>query len=124
VQRIPLTRQIPSQEWKTYFERFTRDQLGDDIPVPKAATIELQSPTLGLQYEGQAMRLLGLTYDPKNETFEVLLEEVTHLVSRPVEIWVIEEDGGFVPTLALICPDGKRELVSLYRSGPLALRHV
>jgi hypothetical protein len=119
-----LTRQIPSQEWKSYFERLTREQLGDDIPVPKAATIEVHSPTLGLQYEGHVMRLLGLTYDPKNETFEVLLEEVCHLVSRPAEIWVIEEDGGFVPTLVLICPDGRKEMVSVYRSGPLALRYT
>ena len=78
------TRQIPPAEWKEYFDRFTRQFLGED--ATEAATIEVMSPTLGDQFEVTAARLLGLGYDPKSRAFEVSLDDMDHLVFRPGEI--------------------------------------
>lgn len=115
------TRQIPRQEWKDYFERFTRKHLADDLP--EAVTIEVLSPTIGDQFEARAARLLGLAYDPQRNTFEVLLEDLDHLVFEPAEIWVIETDGDFISTLELVRPDGTKEIIYVYRSGPPARRY-
>ena len=74
----------------------------------------------GDQYEALTTRLLGLAYDPKRDAFEVQLEDLSHMVPCPTEIWVVEEEGGFVSSMVLVCPDGKREIIYVRRGGPLA----
>jgi hypothetical protein len=111
------TKQIPPDEWKEYFDRFTRQYLKDD--APESVTIEIMSPTLGDQFEVTAVRLLGLAYDPKSQAFEVLLEDVDRLVFYPSEIWILEGEPGFISTLEVVRPDGAREIIYVRRSGPL-----
>jgi hypothetical protein len=115
------TRQLPRSEWKEYFDRFTQEHLRDDNP--EAATVEVISPTLGDQFEVAAVRLLGLAYDPKSEAFEVLLEDVDHLIFRPVEIWVLEGQTGFIATLEVVREDGTKEIIYVRRSGALFPRY-
>jgi Family of unknown function (DUF5335) len=115
-----VTKQIPRDEWKSYFDRFTRQFLQDDRP--EAVSIELVSPAIGDQPEAGSVPLLGLVYDPKSQAFEVLLEGVDHLVFHPTEAWVIEEEGGFLSTIELTQADGTKELLYIHRSGPAARR--
>lgn len=116
------TRQISRGDWKSYFDRFTKRHLTGD--PPKAVTIEVLSPTLGDQFEARPpQRLIGLAYDPKSDAFEVLLEDVDHLVFQPEEIWVVETEGDFISTLELVRADGTKEIVYVYRSGPPARRY-
>jgi hypothetical protein len=112
------TRQIAPDEWKNYFDRFTRQYLGGD--ATEAATIEIVSPTLGDQFEITAARLLGFGYDPRAKVFEVSLDGMDHLVFKPDQIWVIEGEAGFVSALELLLGDGSREIIYVRRSGPLA----
>ena len=112
------TKQLPRAEWKDYFDRFTREHLRDDSPG--AATIEIMSPTLGDQFEVSSIRLLGLTFEPKSEDLEVLLENVDHLIFHPKEIWVLEGEPGFIATLEVVSPDGVKEIIYVRRSGSSA----
>jgi hypothetical protein len=112
------TKQLPRAEWKDYFERFTREFLSDD--GPDVATIEVMSPTLGDQFEVSSARLLGLDYDPKEETFEVLVEDLDHLVFAPSEIWILESEPGFVSTIEVVQTDGTKQLIYLRPSGARA----
>jgi hypothetical protein len=114
-----VTKQIPREDFKAYFDRFTRQHLGEESP--KDVTVEVVSAELGDQVEASVLRLLGTSYDPKTRDFELLLEDMDHLVFRPAEIWVIEEEGGFISTLELVRPDGTKELVHIQRGGPPAL---
>jgi hypothetical protein len=109
------TKQVPRSEWKDYFDRFTRERLRSD--APEAATVEVMSPTLGDQFEVSAVRLLGLSYDPRSEDLEVLLENVDHLIFHPKEIWVLEGEPGFIATLEVIHPDDTKEIIYVRRSG-------
>jgi len=117
---MSTTKQLARTEWKTYFDRFTRERLGDE--APGSATVEVVSPTLGDQFQVSAVRLLGLTYDPKSDAFEVLLENLDHLIFRPTEIWVMEGEPGFISTLEIVESDGTKELIYVRRSGPVADR--
>jgi uncharacterized protein DUF5335 len=113
------TRQIARGDWQTYFEHFTQEQLADDRL--ETATIELVSPQRGDQFEAEDARLYGVHYDPKSNAFRVLLENVDHLVFHPTELWVVEEDSGFLRTVELVSADGSRELIHLHRGlSPLA----
>ena len=112
------TKQIPRDQWKSYFDRFNHQYLKDD--QPETATIEVVSPTLGDQFEVEAVRLLGLGYDPKGNLFELQFEGVDHLVFEPAEIWVIKGEDGFISTLELVRPDGTKEIIYLRKSGSVA----
>lgn len=117
---MATTKQIPRAQWQQYFDRFTRQHLGDD--VPKAATMELVSPKAGDQVEASAARLLGLSYDPQRKQFKVLLEDVDYLLFEPAEIWVLEEDWGFVSAVELAYEDGSKEIIFVRLDGPPARR--
>jgi hypothetical protein len=117
---MATTRRLPQEQWKDYFDRFTRDHLMGE--APGAATVELISPTLGDQFEVSAVRLLGLTYDPHNQELRLMLEDIDHVVITPKEIWVLEGEAGFIATLEVVRPDDSKEIIYIRRSGPLALR--
>jgi len=124
MRRLPLmgtTKQLPRAEWKKTFDRFTREHLRED--APGTATVEIVSPTLGDQFAVAAARLLGLTYDPKSQAFEVLLDDLDHLVFSPMEIWVLEGEPGFISTIEVVQPDGTKQIIYLRRSGPVAPRY-
>jgi hypothetical protein len=65
------TKQIVPDEWKTFFDNFTRAHLRDSIP--ETVTAEVLSPLLGDQTAISNARLLGLTFDPKSKAFEVVV---------------------------------------------------
>lgn len=110
------TKQIPPKEWRTFFDRFTRQHLRDD--VPETVTIEVASPETGDQVSAKDARLLGITYDPRSEALEVVLEGSDHLVFRPADIWVVENEAdGFLETVDLVRDDGTKEIMYLHRSG-------
>jgi hypothetical protein len=111
-----VTKQIPRAQWQVYFDGLTRGHLtGKGAP---AASLEIVSPDIGDQFEAREARLLGLVYDPRSDALEVVLEGMDHLAFQPSEIWVIEEDDGFVTTLELVRDDGTRELLYLHRELP------
>lgn len=111
------TKQISRSEWKRYFDRFTREHLSGD--PPGATTVEVISPTLGDQFEVSAVRLLGISYDPKSQALALLLEDIEHLIFQPAEIWVLEGRPGFISTLEVVRTDGPKEIIYIRRGGPL-----
>ncbi|HXV59794.1 MAG TPA: DUF5335 family protein [Vicinamibacteria bacterium] len=117
---MTTTKQIPRQQWKEYFDRFTKRHLRDDLP--EAATIELVSAELGAQIGVDAARLLGISYDSKSEALEVLLENLDQLVHKPKEIWVVEDEDGFLPSIEIVRDDGTKEILTVRRTGPLEPR--
>ena len=110
------TKELPRSEWRTYFDQFTTRHLKNR--ETDAATVEVISTTLGDQFETSAVPLLGLTFDPKSEALEVLLEGIDHLIFHPTEIWVMEGEPGFVATLEIMRADGGKEIIYIRRSGP------
>jgi hypothetical protein len=117
---MSTTKQIPREQWTSYFERFTRQQLGND--PTESITIEVVSPQVGDQFETTTARLLGLSYDPKSEAFDVLMEDAEHLAFQPTEIWVVEEEPSFISIISLGHADGTKEIFYIQRSGPPATR--
>lgn len=114
------TRRIPRNEWETFFHDFTRAHLRDSIP--ETVTAEVLSPRLGDQTAINNARLLGLTFDARSKTFDVLLNGADHLIFRPVEIWIVEDEpNGFVSTIEFVRSDGVKEILHLRRSGVPAI---
>jgi len=111
---MAATKQIQRDEWERYFDDFVRRHIEHD--PPKAATVEVISLAIGDQLEA-ASQLSGIAYDPKSNALEVLMEDVDHLVFYPTEIWVLEDEDGFISALDVVSADGTKEIVHIQRSG-------
>jgi hypothetical protein len=107
-----VTKQIPREDWKSYFDEVEKRHIRNGTA---SATIDLISPELGDQAEEVKVLLEGLDYDPKSEALEVQLKDLDRLVFQPVDIWVIEEDDGFVSALEVVHADGVREIMRIER---------
>jgi alpha-D-ribose 1-methylphosphonate 5-triphosphate synthase subunit PhnL len=114
------TRQLPRREWKEYFDRFTKRHLRDESK--ETVRIDVVSRALGDQVEAERAILHGVSYDGRSEVLEVLLENMDHLVYQPKEIWVEEEDDGFIPVIQIVRDDGTREILTVRRTFLPVLR--
>lgn len=109
------TREIRADEWKAYFDSFSKKFLFDSIP--ESAEIEVISPSLGVQEEAHQGRLLGLTYDDKDQTLEVSLDKLNHRIRKPQRIWTEEEDNGFLRSVEVECPNEQKEILQFRQVG-------
>ncbi len=82
------TRELPKSEWQSYFDNVSK-QL-------KAAQAELEvaSMDLGDQIETEWVSFYGITYDPKDDLVEFVLEGLDHLIRNPKQIFVDEGSEG------------------------------
>jgi Family of unknown function (DUF5335) len=74
------TRMISKPEWRSYLDQVSKDLVG------RRAEIDVMSLKLGSQVRARWVRLLGITYDPKNDLLEVALDGFDHLIPKPLEL--------------------------------------
>lgn len=97
---------VHKSEWKTYCNRVTKELEG------KQAEIEVASLHLGGQLQAEWVPLIGITYDPKDDVFEVAVEGLDHLIHEPRELNVQEGPNGLA-SLEVVDAAGNRHLVQL-----------
>ncbi len=114
---MATTTQIPRAQWPDYFDNFTKQHLRHEFP--DLVTVQVLSPRLGDQVYAENAHLVGLSYDPKADTFEVMLEGADHLAFQPTEIWVLEGDTDGIAVFELVHADGTKELIHVKGGGPL-----
>lgn len=100
------TEQLAKSDWKTYFDDVSR-ALAD-----KQAEIEVNSLTFGSQMEAHWSPLLGITYDPRSDVLEVIVEGTDHLIFHPRAVFV-ERDGAELKSLQVTDDDDTRQIIRL-----------
>ncbi len=105
-------RKLDKSAWKAYFDAISR-HLGSRL-----SEIEVASLDLGDQVEAEWIPLQGITYDPKDDLIEVVMEEIDHMIRNPVEIYVEEGMEG-LHSVEVVDADGSRQIIRL--KAPLAL---
>ena len=100
------TIKLDKEAWHTYFDRITKSVVG------KQAEIEVASLQIGDQIEAEWVPLLGLTYDPKSDLVEVLLEGLDHLIRNPRDIYVDQGPTGLT-SMEVIDADDVRQIIRL-----------
>ena len=112
---MAVTKAISSDQLAVYFAEFTRRFLKDGSP--EAADVELLEPELGVQVAIHGARLLGITYDPRHHALEFALDVGDHRIFDLRDVWALEEQDGFLNSVAVVHEDGSREVVSIKRVG-------
>ncbi len=107
------TRELPHEQWRKYFDDFSRDLDG------LAATVEVAGRDIGAQTEANRLLLTGITYDDGDDIVVIgldaqggLVEELEHIVYQPKKIYVASEEGG-TTTLDIEDAEGHQTLVRL-----------
>jgi hypothetical protein len=112
---MQVTTKIPRDQLEAYFDTFTKHFLRDEST--NTVDVEVLGPDLGDQFEAENSHLIGVTYDPKANAFELAFESGDHRVYRPLEIWTLEETDGFVKAIEVVHPEGTKEVVRVKRLG-------
>jgi hypothetical protein len=102
-------------EMRELFERLTK-QLAGERPQ-----VEVESLRLGDRFEAQWVPLLGLSYDPGDDTIAIVLEGIDITISKPREIY-LDGAGNQWTGLDIVDADGVQHLLQL--KEPLALPSV
>ena len=117
---MATTMKVEADRLEAYFGVFTKHFLRDDSL--QAADVEVLSSELGDQFVAEGAHLTGITYDPRTRALEFYFESGDHRVYEPKEVWVEEEEDGFVRAIEVVRPDGTKEVVRLRRLGLRPLR--
>jgi Family of unknown function (DUF5335) len=85
-------RQIPRGDWSGFLEEFSRRHDGWLVSV------RVLSPMVGWQVESRQLALQGVSSDREGTSISVHLgaspgPHVGHVISRPSDVWVEEENG-------------------------------
>jgi hypothetical protein len=103
---------VDKSEWQAAADLLSRAIHG------QPARLEVVSLELGDQVPVEWARLLGVSYDPKDDLFEIQLEGLDHLVSHP-RTFAIRERDGLADSLAVIDGEGAEHIVQFRE--PIAL---
>jgi hypothetical protein len=105
---MTTTREIPREKWRTFFDAITAALMG------KRVEIEVASLDFGDQVVAEWMPLLGVTYDSRDDLFDVGIEglELGHLIRRPRQV-VVQEGATGIETVAIATEDGVTQVLRL-----------
>ena len=67
---------------------------------------------LGDQIEAEWVQLLGLSYDPKGDAFDVILKGLDHRIEKPRAIY-LEEGREGLSSIEIVDSEGTRQIVKL-----------
>ena len=100
------TRELPRDEWKSYFNRFYRHSVNHQIEF------EVIGLDIGDQIKEEWAELKGITYDHEDDALYVMTDPVVHRIQRPVKIFVIEDNGKW-GTINVIDHSGFSQIIKL-----------
>jgi len=100
------TKKLERSEWQRYF-----DEVAKRLPSRKVA-VSILGADIGAQHETENSTLIGITYDSKEDSFEVATPHITHRVADPAEIHV-QEEGGELKSIEVVGPDGTKQVIEL-----------
>ena len=107
------TKELPKEQWEAYF-----DKLSKNLPAVEAQ-LEVVDKEAGDQIEVEYAPLLGMSYDPKDDVFEIQFgEKHDHLIYHPKEIYINEEDGS-ITHIEIVNKEGTKYILRMKPALPL-----
>jgi hypothetical protein len=106
------TRKLDRARWREYFDHVSKHLA--------ATTVEIGIAGLdpGVQHAAEHLRLVGIAYDPSDESITISSEDLEHRIDHPREV-LVEEEGTELRSLEVIDSGGHTRLVQLTRALPL-----
>ena len=106
------TEKLDNTRWQSYFDSASESLVGKNVEI------EVAGLGVGDQIEAEWLPLTGLTYDPKNDLFEVATNALDHLIRQPKEVWIDYSNDG-LHSIEVIDTDNNHQIIKF--KPPLAL---
>lgn len=108
------TEKLERSEWEGYFDLLSK-QLG-----PENAEVELATLKVGDRIALDSVSLIGLSYNPKDDVFELATAAADHRIQHPRAIYLDEGPDG-IRRIEVIDADDIREVIEWRRPchGPV-----
>lgn len=103
---------IEKPDWKPFFEHLARALAGNP------AEIEVASLDLGDQLLAEWVPLIGITYDPKDDLFDVALKGLDHMIKHPRAVRTDSSDGRLI-AIDIVDGDGAHQIIKFRNPVPL-----
>lgn len=104
---------LEKEKWESYF-----DDLSKNLPAVEVQ-LEVIDEEIGDQVEVEYSPLTGLSYDPKDDVFEIQLKEThDHLIYHPQEIYINQEDEK-ITSVEIVNKEGVKYVLKLKPAIPL-----
>ncbi|HMI98159.1 MAG TPA: DUF5335 family protein [Micropepsaceae bacterium] len=115
-----MAQAIDKAEWKAYCEFLSRTLEGGGVEI------EVASLDLGDQIESDWLPMIGITYDSKDDVFDVALQRgdavVDHLIYGPRE-FAADREFAELTALEIVDKDGRQHLLRLRDTLALPAPH-
>ena len=111
-----MAQAIDRAEWAVYCERVSKALSASD------AEVEVISSELGAQMETAWLPFIGITYDPKDDIFDIALEGVDHIIEHPRALNA-ETELGTLAALDITDQEGMHHLLRLRDALALPAPH-
>lgn len=105
------SKKIEKKQWQKYFDTFSLKFLKDE--QPEYIEIQVMSEEIGVQPGTKWTLLKGITYDPKSDILEIQVEKMEHIIAHPKEIFVNEEENGWLTGMMVIQKGGERNIIDI-----------
>ena len=105
------TVEIPAHNWSGFFEDFSRRHETDMV------SLEVLDSEIGAQLEGRALLFGGISIaDDRGKELALMFDSVdgehlTHIVARPIHVWLQSTPARGDQTLEIESADGGKTLV-------------
>jgi hypothetical protein len=97
---------LEKSAWLPYFNGMSKVLDG------KRAEIEIDALAIGSQIEAEWLPLLGITYDPRSDIVDIILEGLDHRIYKPKELY-IDHEAAELSSVEVIDGDDVRHIVRL-----------
>jgi len=104
-------RKIEKKDWQSYFDTFSKSFLKDK--QPEYIGIQILSGEFGAQPETSWLVMEGITYDPKGNLLDVKVEDLNRMILDPLEIYVDEDERGWIHSMEIIEKDGTKDIIEI-----------
>jgi hypothetical protein len=104
-------KKIDKTDWMVYFDTFSKKFLKDK--QPEYAEIRVMSDEIGVQSETQWTPLMGISYNPKDDTLDINVEHLNRMIVHPVEIYVDQEENGWLTSIEVTESDGTKDIIEI-----------
>ncbi len=101
---------IVPNEWEEYLDNLSKKIKAMD----EAVEIDIVAPSVLEEKEAKRLKLSGISFDPKDRVLSIFCEVLDHLINKPQEVCV-EEENGAVSSLRVTDGSGLEHIIKFSR---------
>lgn len=97
-------RTLARSDWQSYCDHIAASLEG------MQAQIEIVGLPGGHRITANWVPLIGISYDPNDDVFEIAITGLDHLINKPTQV-IVEEQTGGLASLQIVNADGYQQTV-------------